>query len=350
MSQTQTALVISEHLGAFKIAQVPIYTPGPGQLLIKIHAVALNPADWKLQKSGQVVTKFPAILGFDRAGEVVEVGEGVLDFRKGDRIATTSGFVENEYQGFQQYGLADAVFSSKLPTHITYDQAATIPICLGTALSGLYSEFPHGIGLPTPFIDEGRKAGLGKAIFIIGGASSVGQFAIQLAKLSGFSTIITTASLTNESFLTSLGATHVIDRSLGIDSLAASLSTIKSSGPEIVFDTIINSSTEQLGFAVLAHFKQSIFVTADPRPTEFSKTQTSVKISNIYAGAKVPWNERLFSTLFSKLYEWLESGDIQPNRVEVLKGGLTSIPEALRRLENNQVSGLKLIARPHETI
>lgn len=88
MSQTQSALVISERFGAFKVAQVPTYTPGPGQLLIKIYAGAINPADWLLQKQApeQFFKEYPVILGLDRAGEVVEIGEGVTGFEKGDRV------------------------------------------------------------------------------------------------------------------------------------------------------------------------------------------------------------------------------------------------------------------------
>lgn len=87
MSRTQTALVIPERFGAFKLAQVPVYIPGPGQLLIKAHAVALNPGDWKGHKyAPELLKEYPVILGMDRAGEVVEVGEGVEGFIKGDRV------------------------------------------------------------------------------------------------------------------------------------------------------------------------------------------------------------------------------------------------------------------------
>lgn len=59
---------------------------------------------------------------------------------------------------------------------MSYEAATTIPLCLATAFSGLFSEFPHGAGLPVPFTPEGQNAGGGKTIFIAGGSSSVGQF------------------------------------------------------------------------------------------------------------------------------------------------------------------------------
>ena len=53
---------------------------------LDIHATALNPVDWKIQKLGYFVDKFPAVIGSDSSGEVVEVGEDVTNFTKGDRV------------------------------------------------------------------------------------------------------------------------------------------------------------------------------------------------------------------------------------------------------------------------
>lgn len=59
---------------------------------------------------------------------------------------------------------------------MSYEEATTIPLCLATAFSGLFAEFPHGAGLPAPFTTEGRNVGANKSIFIAGGSSSLGQF------------------------------------------------------------------------------------------------------------------------------------------------------------------------------
>lgn len=57
-----------------------------GEILIKVQATSLNPVDWKIQKYGVFIEKFPAILGTDVAGDVEELGEGVNKFKKGDRV------------------------------------------------------------------------------------------------------------------------------------------------------------------------------------------------------------------------------------------------------------------------
>ena len=84
---TQKALILDAKLGNFSVdiaAQVP--KPGSGEILVKVKAAALNPIDWKIHKYGFFVEKFPAILGTDIAGDVEEIGEGVTEFQKGDRV------------------------------------------------------------------------------------------------------------------------------------------------------------------------------------------------------------------------------------------------------------------------
>ena len=83
---TQKALLLDAKFGKFDVDTIPVPKPGPGEVLVKIQAVALNPADWKVQKHGILANKFPAVLGLDIAGDVEELGEGVTDFKIGDRV------------------------------------------------------------------------------------------------------------------------------------------------------------------------------------------------------------------------------------------------------------------------
>lgn len=85
-SLMQKALLLEAKQGQFIVGQRPIPTPGVGQLLVKVYATALNPVDWKIQQSGNWVDKYPTVVGTDIAGEVVEVGQGVVNFAKGQRV------------------------------------------------------------------------------------------------------------------------------------------------------------------------------------------------------------------------------------------------------------------------
>lgn len=82
----QQALVLPAKYADFVIQSVPVPKPGRGQLLVKIHSVALNPVDWKIQKNGIIVHQFPAILGTDIAGTVEALGNGAHTFSVGDRV------------------------------------------------------------------------------------------------------------------------------------------------------------------------------------------------------------------------------------------------------------------------
>lgn len=86
MSQ-QKALILEKAKGPLVVsAAQPILKPGPGQLSVKVIAVALNPVDWKIQAWDVLLKEYPAILGLDIAGDVEEIGEGVEGFSRGDKV------------------------------------------------------------------------------------------------------------------------------------------------------------------------------------------------------------------------------------------------------------------------
>ena len=83
---TQKALLLTKKYGDLIISEIAVPKPGTGEVLIKLRATSLNPVDWKIQKLGFFVEEFPAILGTDLAGDIEEVGEGVTDLKKGDKV------------------------------------------------------------------------------------------------------------------------------------------------------------------------------------------------------------------------------------------------------------------------
>ena len=75
MHSQQQAFFLESKFGQFSVRKTGIPKPGPGELLVKLEASALNPLDWKIQAYGLFVEKYPAVLGFDAAGVVVEIGD-----------------------------------------------------------------------------------------------------------------------------------------------------------------------------------------------------------------------------------------------------------------------------------
>jgi 2-desacetyl-2-hydroxyethyl bacteriochlorophyllide A dehydrogenase len=167
----------------------------PEQLLIKIHASSVNPIDWKIRNgmlSLLTGNKFPMILGFDVAGEVIAVGSQVTRFQPGDSIYGGTGFPGGAYAEF-------AVVSENLvapkPTNLTYEEAAVVPLAALTALQALR--------------DQGNIQA-GQAVLINGAAGGVGIFALQIAKALG-AEVTGVCSTKNLDFVKSLGADYLID-------------------------------------------------------------------------------------------------------------------------------------------
>ena len=82
----QKALLIPKRFGTPVVDTIPIPKPAEGQVLVKVHSVGLNPADAKIWKHDLGQATYPLVLGLDIAGEIVEIGNGVKGFSKGDRV------------------------------------------------------------------------------------------------------------------------------------------------------------------------------------------------------------------------------------------------------------------------
>ncbi|KAI9452246.1 GroES-like protein [Russula earlei] len=341
MTSEQQVLWFTEVGGPFQIAHREVPRPGPGFVLIKIESCALNPVDDWNQRTGILVDKYPYIAGSDGSGIVEDVGEGVSQLKKGDRVFFQGVF--GDHRGtFQQYVLVDVPLIAKIPDNLTFDQASTIPLGLATAAIGLYQKKKErgGAELVAPWADGGRGRGkyTGQAIYIPGGASSVGQYAIQLAKLSGFNPIITTASTKNEAYCRDAGATHVIDyKTVPYTSIPAIVKEIANGPVGIVYDAISIPESQRADLEVLRP-NGSLILTL-PSEVEASKGDRWVMLTYGALGGE----------MYAALPGLLADGSIKPNKVELVTEGLKGIPAALERFGSGKVSAVKLVARPGET-
>ena len=171
-----------------------ITSPDYGQLLIRTRAVALNPPDWMALDS---FGRPGAGVGFDFAGEILEIGEGCANWNVSDRVAgfvhasgcfscklfgfSMTGFIPghaaNYCNGaFREYVTADADLVMRIPDHMFLDEASTLGMGVSTAAQALHQWLP----LPLPTLDPQPS---NRTILIYGGSSATGSIAIQLAKL-----------------------------------------------------------------------------------------------------------------------------------------------------------------------
>jgi len=342
----QKALLLPKAKGDFIIGTIPVPKPGPGEILLKVQATALNPVDWKIQTYGFFIDKFPAVLGTDLSGTVEELGQGVTGFAKGDRVFTQGVLNVSEHCSFQQYALANADVTAKVPSNVSFEEASTIPLGLATAAVGLYNK-TGSVGLTPPWEAGGQGKYQGKPFVLFGGASSVGQYALQLAKLSGFSPIIATASPHNASYLKELGATHVLDRNLSADAIRAEVAKITSAPVEVAYDAVSTADTQNAAYSLLAPGGAVVIVLQNA--VEEAKQSSDKRIVHVFGNVNVPQNRDLGASLYSKLTTLLADGSLKPNRVEVLPNGLQGIIGGLEKLKAG-VSNVKLVARPQETV
>ncbi|WP_341525190.1 NAD(P)-dependent alcohol dehydrogenase [Nostoc sp. UHCC 0302] len=167
----------------------------PTQLLVKVYASSVNPIDWKIRQGALSLisgSKFPKILGFDLAGEVVQVGSQVTRFQPGDAVYGSTNFPGGAYAEFA--AVPENLVAFK-PTNLTYEEAAAVPLAALTALQALR--------------DQGNIQ-TGQSVLINGAAGGVGSFAVQIAKALG-AEVTGVSSTQNLDLVKSLGADHVID-------------------------------------------------------------------------------------------------------------------------------------------
>ncbi|THU85444.1 GroES-like protein [Dendrothele bispora CBS 962.96] len=318
--------------------------------LSRFKATALNPIDWKAQEYGMFYEKYPAIVGSDVAGDVEDVGEGVVGFKKGDRVFLQGSFA-NEYGGFQQYTRARADFVAHIPEQLSYSQAASIPLTLATAAIGLYANQPSGIGL-NPLFDTSANYS-GQAALVIGGSTSVGQYAIQLLRYVKFGPIITYASGRHSEYLKSLGATECIDRNhVSLSELPEVVKKLTGGVPvNVVYDAISNNDSQLAGYEILAEDGGMVLVTGENKlQDKIDATGSKKTVVRVYAYPFMPAIQEFGKAMYKNLTKLVEDGDLVPNRVEDLPNGLAGITAGLERLKKNQVSGVKLAAYPQETL
>ncbi|KAI1496574.1 GroES-like protein [Biscogniauxia marginata] len=199
-----TKAIVYVEKGKAEIQEVSVPKVRDDYILVKVKAVGLNPADWKIIHGDWADAGTRS--GCDFAGEVVGIGPNVTkDIKKGDRIAgfTHGGNRLNHDTGaFGGYALVKQHMQMKIPEHVSDEEAATLGVSVTTVGQGLYS----ALGLPLP----NRPAKEPFPVLIYGGSTATGIYGIQYAKASGL-TVIATASPRNSALLRSLGADAVLD-------------------------------------------------------------------------------------------------------------------------------------------
>jgi NADPH:quinone reductase-like Zn-dependent oxidoreductase len=175
--------------------------PGDGEVLMRVNATSVNPADWHILRGDPYFARLQLglrepkdrVLGCDVAGQIEAVGTNVRTLRPGDEVFG-SPFMHGFGAFAEHLRISEDLLAPK-PANLSFEQAAAVPLAASTALQGLRD---HG------GIEPGQK------VLIIGASGGVGTFAVQIAK--SFDAEVTgVCSTRNVEMVRSLGADHVID-------------------------------------------------------------------------------------------------------------------------------------------
>ncbi|KAI9830383.1 MAG: hypothetical protein M1826_004806 [Phylliscum demangeonii] len=344
--------VVVEKAGApFKVVEgIEKPTPGSDQILIKSIFVAINPVDSFQRNMGMLVDQWPAVLGCDAGGVVVDVGKDAsAKFKKGDQVCGCTRLGVPGYTPYQEYFLMDAKLALKAPKSISLEQACTVGVGSYTACLGIFT----GFGIPLVDVKNPPKA-KDEWMIVLGGAGSVGQYCVQLGKAAGYK-LLATCSTKSAGAIKSLGATATIDYRKSEDEQVQEIASVTGGKFSMVYDAVAKSHAfaRRLLTDVSKSSEKKHFATTD----DWSEIAPwdGIKMTRVALGPIGRTGDALkhqpslnedVAAFIPMLEDLLAAGKLVPNEYTVVgKEGLQSIIEAYDLLQKSGGTGPKLIAK-----
>ncbi|HEX7604307.1 MAG TPA: NAD(P)-dependent alcohol dehydrogenase [Polyangiaceae bacterium] len=288
-------------------------TPAPSELLVKVKAASVSPADLKVltgRDGGGFLhaSKFPLILGFDFSGVVVEVGSAAAGRAVGDEVFGFLPYARSTRGGtFAEYVAVAADSVGTKPKTLSHEAAAAAATSTATALQALR--------------DKGKLVA-GQTVLINGASGGVGSYAVQVAKALG-ATVVATASAAKAEHVKSLGADRVIDYK------ATPLSEIKER-----FNVVLDvASTSSFGVCAPLLEASGTYVSLLPSPSLFLGMGRALFSSKHCTFVVV----KPLTSDFDQVAAWFDEGKLKP--ILDTTYPLADLPKALERLRAGDVRG-----------
>ena len=289
--------------------------PGPGEVLVRVHATSVNPVDTKVRQHGeQYGVEPPAILGYDVSGVVEGVGDGVEDLVTGDEVFYTPEV--NASGAYAEYHVADAGIVVVKPADLSHEEAAAIPLAACTAWQALIDRAALQVG----------------EYVLIHGGGGVGHFAVQIAHAAG-ARVVVVGSPEMEDVLLDGGADIFVDYHEA-DGTGAMLDLSCDLGADVIFDTV-GGDTLAKSIPALAMNGRMVTIVGD----------ASGAFGKAYAknAAIFPMMMQRDGGMLDRIAALVETGDLEPSIDSVLP--LADAAEAHRRIEKGGIEG-KIILTP----
>lgn len=277
-----------------QVGQVPKPTIGPGQVLVRVHAAAVNPIDTYI-RSGVVAADLPKpfVIGSDFAGVIEEVGAEVAELPVGLRVWGTNQGLLGRQGTFAEYVAADANLVYPTPGNVADDTAAAVALVGITAHLGLVRE---------------AKLQEGETLFINGGSGGVGSMVVQMAKALGARVITTAGSEEKAEMCRTYGADLVLNYKQ--DDVPAAIKEFCSWGVDVWWETLREPDFDRAIDLLAPRGRMVVMAGREARP-EFPVGPFYVKECRLlgFVMFKAPPAEQQKSA--AAINQWLASGKLK---------------------------------------
>lgn len=321
MSTMKAALVETQN-AEFQVVDIARPVAGPGQILVRIKAAALNPLDLKIRagEAAHARHPLPAILGIDMAGIVEAVGPGVTGFRPGDEVYGMTGGVGGLQGSLAEFAAVDADLVALKPRNLSMRQAAALPLIAITAWEGL---------------EDRTQVRSGQKVLVIGGGG-VGHIAVQMAVAAG-AEVYAVDGASKADYIRSIGATPIDYAVATVEDYVARYTEGK--GFDVVYDTIGGKGLDAAFQAVakFGHVVSSLgWGTHALAPLSFKGASYSgvFTLAPLLTGDDRAHHGEVLKQLASRV----EAGALMPN-LDQRRFSLAEAGDAYRLLESRQAEG-----------
>lgn len=283
---------------AFEEASLPTPFASEGEVVIQVKATSVNPVDYKI-RDGRIpflAPSHPTILHPDAAGIITEVGAGVTRFEVGDKVMSFATGLVGKPGALAEYMAADARMIAKMPSNISFEEAAALPL---VGVTSWYDILEEGGASPD------------KSILIMGGTGGVGHIALQLAKWKGAFVAAAVGSDEKAKIATELGADATINYKTAANEDYGKLAP-GGQGFDVVFNTPGTPSVNQAVHA--AKFGGMIIDILGEFPTEGSFQMKWLSFKSTFAGHEIVFgtNPSRVGEILTELSKLVEEGVVKP--------------------------------------
>jgi len=311
------AMQVTKYGAPLELCEIARPTPGPGQVLLRHHAVGLNFADTLLiTGTYQEKPPLPFTLGMEICGTVTELGAGVSALSVGQRVAVFAGS-----GGLAEYGVFDTSVCVPIPDVMPEVEAAAFLIAYGTSHVAL---------------DYKAHLSPGERLLVLGASGGIGLSAIELGKLMGAEVIAVARGKDKLAVARRAGADHLIDSET--DDIREAVKSL--GGADVVYDPV---GGEQFKAALRASNPDGRLIPLGFASGDIPNIPANIllvknlTVIGCYWGGYAKTNPKIISDSFRQLFAWYKEGRIKPHVSHTLP--LEQANEALDLLRTRKSTG-----------